>query len=89
MILSTVKLSLAQSINGYKGYTTYLPGNTNILISAPHGGSLKPFTTTDSINKGDGTRELAYHVGYELNSFFHRVGKPYGKPFVVLNNLDR
>ena len=92
LIILSEKLAHGQNINGYNGYTTFYPGNINILISAPHGGTLKPFQTPESVNKpsgGEGTRELAFNVGYELNSFFHTVGKPYGKPFVVLNNLDR
>ena len=37
-----------QSVS-YKGYNTYEPGNMNIFISSPHGGTLLPTDIPDRI----------------------------------------
>ena len=38
----TFPVILGAPQNGFNGYTTYEPGNLNIVITAPHGGSLDP-----------------------------------------------
>lgn len=76
-----------QTYFGFNNYTEYIAGNFPVIISAPHGGYLKPAeipdrtwgTTTNDAN----TQELSR---YFFNEIFTRTGK---YPHVIINRLAR
>ena len=73
--------------NGVGNYTTYYPGNSPIILSAPHGGDLTPddipnrtwgTTVTDT-----NTKQLTLAIMNFLDSNYNI------KPHVIINNLKR
>ncbi len=76
-----------QTYFGFNNYTEYTAGNYPIIISAPHGGYLKPTeipdrtigTTTSDLN----TQELSRYL---YNEIFIRTGK---YPHLIINKLAR
>ncbi|MFL2619428.1 MAG: hypothetical protein ACJ0OS_03585, partial [Candidatus Marisimplicoccus sp.] len=73
--------------NGVGNYTTYYPGNSPIILSAPHGGDLTPddipnrtwgTTVTDT-----NTKQLTLAIMNFLDTN-HNI-----KPHVIINNLKR
>lgn len=74
---------------GAKGYIEYAPGTLPIIISAPHGGDLKPADIPDRvcpdciIGKDGSTQEILRDVREAL---FHITGR---YPHIVINLLAR
>mgnify|MGYP000671532387 CR=1 FL=1 len=73
--------------NGVGNYTTYYPGNSPVILSAPHGGDLTPddipnrtwgTTVTDT-----NTKQLTLAIMSFLDSNYNI------KPHVIINNLKR
>ena len=73
--------------NGVENYITYYPGNSPIILSAPHGGDLTPddipnrtwgTTVTDT-----NTKQLTIAIMNFLDTY-HNI-----KPHVIINNLKR
>lgn len=81
-------------IEGHRGYTTMHLGNINILISAPHGGTVAPDDMPDNFNstsEGDSsTRLVAELVRQELSQLFGSCNdNSQALPFLIINNLAR
>jgi hypothetical protein len=72
---------------GDKEYIEYIPGTLPLIISAPHGGALKPEDmrnrTTGKTDKDGNTQELARLISEEL---FKKHG---GKPHLIICRLHR
>ena len=83
-------------LNGYKNYTRLSLGNINIIISAPHGGSLTPVDIANRTEDALGnlvddmnSKEIAKVIRSELNSLFQRANLSNSMPFMIENNLRR
>ena len=80
---------------GFKNYTATEIGNINIIITAAHGGYLKPDNIADRIDilgniKGDyNSLQLANVIRNELERLFMENDGINAKPFLVFNNLHR
>lgn len=82
-----------ESFLGRNGYVEYLAGNSPVILSAPHGGDLRPSEIPDRSQDRCGgstrtgadlhTRELALELRDE---FFERFG---AYPHLVINHLHR
>ena len=59
----TFPVILGAPQNGFNGYTTYEPGNLNIIITSPHGGSLDPSTQSNGDKWPDRTDGCKYSNG--------------------------
>lgn len=72
---------------GRNGYISYIPGTLPLIISAPHGGSLRPGElpdrTSGTIDRDTNTEELALAIA---SAFQQRTGK---RPHLVLSHLHR
>ena len=90
-----IRVSIGQDtfIQGHRGYTTMYLGNLNILISAPHGGTLKPNDIVDSFNSNKNDREtrlVAELVRHEISELFEDcTDGSTPAPFLIVNNLAR
>lgn len=81
-------------IQGHKSYITLLTGNVNILISAPHGGSLSTLDMMSNVlensTKNDlNTKKVAILVREELSALFRECNDTKSVPFLIYNNLLR
>lgn len=79
-------------LNGHKNYTTIMLGNINILISAPHGGDLRPndIENRSETTLGDyNTFQLATEIKNNLANLFGSNSSKNYLPFLVFNNLHR
>ncbi len=76
-----------QSYLGRRDYIEYLPGNLPVIISAPHGGNLRPQEVADresGVTGGDtNTREMALQA---RDSIFQRTGR---YPHLIISHLHR
>lgn len=81
------------AIFGANGYIEYIPGDSPIIISAPHGGDLRPDSIPDRtrercpgsavLGNDRNTQELTRQI---RTSFFERYGR---YPHVIINRLAR
>jgi hypothetical protein len=95
-IVSYQSISAQSVLNGYKNYTQLSLGNINIIISAPHGGSLRPVDIANRTEDALGnlvddmnSKEIAQVIRSELNSLFQRANLSNSMPFMIANNLRR
>jgi hypothetical protein len=87
------KAQVARPVSGEHGYIEYWPGNSPIIITAPHGGDMQPdsIPTREEaacggkavVVKDTNTIELAQQI---RESFFKRYGS---YPHVIVNHLSR
>lgn len=75
------------------GYIEYIPGNSPVILSAPHGGQLTPDSLPDRIAKNCGgeavvvrDRDTDLLVLQMRESYFKRYGN---YPHVIINRLSR
>ncbi len=77
----------AAPIFGRNGYIEYDPGDLPIVLSVPHGGTLRPEEIPDRIHEltdNDwGVLEFARQVGAEIERIAGR------RPHLIINHLDR
>lgn len=66
-------------------YISYFPGNYNILVAAPHGGSLKPSNIPDR-KTGTKVRDT---YSKTLAEEIYRLGKQDKTPHTILSNIHR
>jgi len=92
LIICLVGLGVSSSltdISNSSSYIQYIEGNTPIVISASHGGYLKPLTVADRACLGCNysadfrTKELAIAVVEHISTITAR------KPHLIINNLHR
>ncbi len=79
-------------LKGLKNFTGIYLGNLNLIITAPHGGLLKPdnIQSRTEGNLGDtNTLQLSIELKNELASIFKANGYQNNKPFLVYNELHR
>ena len=79
-------------LKGLKDYTGIFLGDLNILITAPHGGLLKPADIQSRTEKtlGDSnTLNLAIELKNQLSSIFKSNGFINNQPFLAYNKLNR
>src|SRR4051812_17258661 len=89
-------LASAETITGTNSYVEIQIGNFNILLSATHGGTLKPSEipdrTSDELDNlaGDtNTKQMANGISDELKVLFLANKGIQVAPYVVINNLHR
>jgi len=85
-----------EPIQGTDGYVEYYPGNMNLIVSAPHGGDLKPTSFGPRVENGwtskwggvnlkqdMRTKEIAMGIVINYESITGR------RPHLIVNNLHR
>ena len=95
LVICCLALGQAQ-IYGSNGYTTFMQGNINIMLSVPHDGWLKPTSipnrTCDPLGnlmRDTNTKNFTLVLVQELSSLLSAQYGFAATPFVVFNNLHR
>jgi hypothetical protein len=74
-------------INDGQGYVSYRVGNTPVIITVPHDGTIKPTTFTDrtgETSRAINTRKLAEQFAYFFNQNSNGLF-----PHIIYNNISR
>lgn len=92
ILYASKSINAHNDLKGHNEYTGIVLGDMNILISAPHGGLLKPDNIEDrtATNYGDyNTLKFAHELRKKIENKFQAAGLTKHSPFLVYNELHR